>query len=224
MIEVSGICKSYRKREILSGISFRAQPGSCVGIVGGNGCGKTTLLSILAGTLKPDQGSVLYDGEEAVGRPRLFEKKVAYVPQENPIMDELSVKDNLRLWYKGEKGRLKEDLEHGVANTLGIHEFLNMPAGKLSGGQKKRLSLACALSNHASVLIMDEPGAALDLICKEQIRKYLTEYRKTGGIVILTSHEMAELSLCSEMYVLNDKILKKIPVASTAEILIREFL
>ena len=75
---------------------------------------------------------------------------------------------------------------------------------------KKRLSIACALSNRAPVLIMDEPGAALDLECKEAIRQYLQDYRKKGGTVVLTSHEMEELSLCTRMYVLKNGNLTEI--------------
>ena len=86
MLEVTGIEKRYRGRTILKNVSFRANPGECIGIVGGNGCGKTTLLSILAGIRKPDRGSIRIDGQEALGRHRLLEEKIAYVPQENPLI------------------------------------------------------------------------------------------------------------------------------------------
>ena len=85
---------------------------------------------------------------------------------------------------------------------LGIREMQKKTVSTLSGGMKKRLSIACALSNHASILILDEPGAALDLECKADIREYLEKYRKNGGTILLTSHEMPELSLCTVMYVL----------------------
>ena len=97
---------------------------------------------------------------------------------------------------------MEEDLESGAAAMLGIGDMLKKPVSTLSGGMKKRLSIACALSNHASVLILDEPGAALDLECKADIRRYLEEYKKQGGTILLTSHELLELSLCTVMYVL----------------------
>ena len=97
MLEVTGIEKRYRGRTILKNVSFRANPGACIGIVGGNGCGKTTLLSILAGIRKPDRGSIRIDGQEALGRHRLLEEKIAYVPQENPLIPELTAFDNYRL-------------------------------------------------------------------------------------------------------------------------------
>lgn len=216
MLEVSGIYKKFKKRQILNGVSFTAEPGSCVGIAGGNGCGKTTLLSILAGINRPDQGSIRFDGQEAVGKRSVFEKKAAYVPQENPLIPELTARDNFALWYKGDKKRMEKDLEEGVAKVLGVSEFLSIPAGKLSGGQKKRLSIASALSNQASVLIMDEPGAALDLRAKEEIIHYIRTFVRKGGIVILTSHEMPELRVCSQLYILKQGVLR--PVKKEGEI------
>ena len=89
MLELSGICKSYHRQNILDGVELTVRPGECVGIVGYNGCGKTTLLSIIAGALKADKGSILFNGRQAVGHPRVFAEEAAYVPQENPLMEEL---------------------------------------------------------------------------------------------------------------------------------------
>lgn len=223
MLEVKEIYKSYRKKQILNGVSLQAGPGDCIGIAGGNGCGKTTLLSILAGVNKPDRGVICFDGEDALGKRRLFEEKAAYVPQENPIIPELSARDNFKLWYKGNQKRMEMDLKEGVANALGLPEFLDTPAGKLSGGQKKRLSIASALSNHASLLIMDEPGAALDLAAKEEILSYLRNYLAQGGTIVLTSHEMGELSLCNRLYIMKRGALSAVPIGLEPEELIARF-
>ena len=173
MLEVTGIEKRYRGRTILKNVSFRANPGACIGIVGGNGCGKTTLLSILAGIRKPDRGSIRIDGQEALGRHRLLEEKIAYVPQENPLIPELTAFDNYRLWFRGKRREMERDLECGVGRVLGVDRFLKTQAGRLSGGEKKRLSIAAALSGREDILILDEPGAALDLEAKEQILTYI---------------------------------------------------
>lgn len=223
MLEVSGICKSYKKNKVLTGVSFHAEPGDCIGIVGGNGCGKTTLLSILAGVLRADAGSVRYEGEEILGNVKKCGKYMAYVPQENPLMEELSVRDNLRLWYQGDKKAMEEDLEHGVCAMLGIPAMLSMTAGKLSGGMKKRLSIAMALSNRGKVLILDEPGAALDIECKEDIRQYLGEHISQGGIVLLASHELEELSVCNRMYLLKNGTLKEISTGLSGRELVEKF-
>ena len=113
MLEVSGICKSYGKHRILNGVSFSAGPGQCVGIVGTNGCGKTTLLSILAGALRADSGSIRINGTEILGRSGAAADLTAYVPQENPLIGELSVKDNLLLWHRGSRKEMEKDLTEG---------------------------------------------------------------------------------------------------------------
>lgn len=202
MLEVSRVEKAYGRQRVLEQISFTAEPGECIGIAGGNGCGKTTLLSILAGALKPDRGSIRYHGQEALRTPGVFAGEAAYVPQENPLIAELTVRDNLSLWYRGGRKAMLLDLKDGPAAMLGIPAMLDKQVSRLSGGMKKRLSIACALSNHAGTLILDEPGAALDMECKADIRNYLEGYREGGGTVLLASHEAAELALCTRLYVL----------------------
>lgn len=223
MIEVTDVWKRYKQKSVLEGVAFSAAPGECVGIAGSNGCGKTTLFSVLSGTVKADKGSMKYEGQEILGSRRILSECIAYVPQENPLMEELTAKDNLRLYYRGDKKKLEADLDHGTAAMLGIGDFLGTAVSRLSGGMKKRLSIACALSNHAPILIMDEPGAALDLICKEDIRNYLTKYMAAGGTVLLSSHELEELSLCNKMYVLNHGKLDQAPIGMSAKELVSRF-
>ena len=223
MLKAQGIGKSYGGHTILNNVSLQADAGQCIGIVGVNGCGKTTLLSILAGALKADRGKVMLQGKEATGDPSVFASLAAYVPQENPLMEELTVRDNLFLWYRGSRQEMERDLEEGPAAMLGIPAMLKKRAAHLSGGMKKRLSIACALSNHAPLLILDEPGAALDLECKEEIRCYLGEYVKKGGTVLLASHEMEELSLCSHFYALRQAELVPIASGRSARELIGQF-
>ncbi len=223
MLKAQGIGKSYGGHTILNNVSLQADAGQCIGIVGVNGCGKTTLLSILAGALKADRGKVMLQGKEATGDPSVFASLAAYVPQENPLMEELTVRDNLFLWYRGSRQEMERDLEEGPAAMLGIPAMLKKRAAHLSGGMKKRLSIACALSNHAPLLILDEPGAALDLECKEEIRCYLGEYVKKGGTVLLASHEMEELSLCSHFYALRQAELVPIASGLSARELIGQF-
>jgi len=172
MLVAKDIYKCYHRRDILKGVDLMAKPGECVGVIGSNGCGKTTLLSILAGTVRADRGQIQAGGHDIRRNPKDYARSVAYVPQENPLIEELTVKDNMLLWYKGSRKRMKQDLEEGAAGILGIGPMLGRRVDQLSGGMKKRLSIACALSNHAPVLILDEPGAALDMECKADIRRY----------------------------------------------------
>lgn len=203
MIEIENLTSAYGKKKVLHGVSLYAERGECIGIVGPNGCGKSTLLSVMAGVLKPSSGKLFYYGKNALKNRVVFQKMTGYVPQENPLMPELSVYDNLRLWYP-DKTELAKELEDGFLQILGIPAFLKMPVSKLSGGMKKRVSIGIALSGLPPVLILDEPSAALDLVCKEDIRRYLQIYLERKGTVVITTHEESELSLCSSLYVMKD--------------------
>ncbi|HKM04212.1 MAG TPA: ABC transporter ATP-binding protein [Lachnospiraceae bacterium] len=210
MIELENIEFSYRKKMVLNQLSMEIVPGDFVAIAGSNGCGKSTLLAILSGALKPDYGSIRYYHQDALNDHRLFSKYIGYVPQENPLIPELSVKDNLKLWFQGTKMEFNEELNHGFLHLLDIESYLNTPIRKLSGGMKKRVSIGCALSNHPPILVMDEPSAALDLLCKNDIHNYLSMYLKNGGTVIVTTHEESELDLCNKLFVLKDGKLTQI--------------
>ena len=203
MIEIENLTSAYGKKKVLQGISLNAERGECIGIVGPNGCGKSTLLSVMAGVLKPLSGRLYYYGKNALENRVVFQKMTGYVPQENPLMPELSVYDNLRLWYP-DKEELAKELEEGFLQILGIPSFLKVPVSKLSGGMKKRVSIGIALSGMPPVLILDEPSAALDLVCKEDIRRYLQIYLERKGTVVITTHEESELSLCGSLYVMKD--------------------
>lgn len=139
----------------------------------------------------------------------VIRKMTGYVPQENPLIPELTVYDNLRLWYP-DSGRLKQELEEGFLHLLGVREFVTKQVSKLSGGMKKRVSIGIAMSGMPPVLLMDEPSAALDLICKEDIRNYLEVYLQRKGTVVITTHEESELELCHRLYVMKDGKLQQI--------------
>lgn len=204
-IEVSGIKKAYRRKKVLKGVSFSAQAGSCIGILGSNGSGKSTLLSVLAGVRRADGGSFLCDGTDFLRRPGVIPKVLGYVPQGDPLMEELDAWDNLRMWY--DKKTLQNSLAGGALRLLGVGEFLKTPVHRMSGGMKKRLSIGCAVVSNPGILLLDEPSAALDPVCKENIRAYLEAYKKEGGILLMVTHDAQDLELCDECYILKDGVL-----------------
>ncbi len=210
MIKISSVCKKYGKHTILDNISINIHPGECVGIIGANGSGKTTLLSIIAGFLKPESGSITINDKNLSFSSDVLRGYISYVPQENPLMEELSALDNLRLWYTGASLNLEEELDHGILKMLGISDFLNKRVSRLSGGMKKRLSIGIALADNPSLLIMDEPSAALDLECKKLIRDYIKNFTRNGGSVLLVSHDEPELSICDKLFLLKDSLLTEI--------------
>ena len=146
MIEVKHISKHYGKKQILKDISFQVNKGERVVIVGKNGSGKTTLLRIMSGLIKPDIGEIMYCGTAIKENRKLFKKYCGYVPQENPLIEELSVKDNLRLWSKD-----KETCQN-IIERFQLQDILKMQVMKLSGGMKRRLSIACSLLSNPEIL------------------------------------------------------------------------
>lgn len=218
-IEIKGIQKKYGSRQVLGSISFSATAGKCIGILGANGCGKSTLLSILAGVQPADKGEFLYDGNNLFKYPRQRSQLVGYVPQGTPLIEELTASDNLFLWY--DKSTMQKELDGGVLQMLGIGEFLKTPVSKMSGGMKKRLSIGCAVCNRPPILLLDEPMAALDIACKQKIFEYLQKHKSDGGIVLLATHDMLELDLCDEWYIIKNGALTPFNYTGDIESLVK---
>ncbi len=206
-ITIKNITKKYGKHEVLKNITLSAESGSCIGILGVNGSGKSTLLSILAGVQERDSGEFLFNGEDLFKNRKKRNTLVGYVPQGTPLIEELSAWDNLLLWY--DRRELKRELETGVLKMLGVDEFLKVPVRKMSGGMKKRLSIGCAMAENPPILLLDEPTASLDLACKRDISAYLVQYKKAGGILLLTTHDAMELRLCDRIYIMINGVLQE---------------
>lgn len=224
--EAVDITAGYGKKIILQNLSLALERGGCKFVIGANGCGKSTLFSVMAGIKKAVSGQLIFHGEtdgkagthssegERAGAGRgalsvntMKEKRlgdlIGYVPQENPLFPELTVRDNLILWYGG-KAALQREMEGGVVEKLGLLEVLKKQTDTLSGGMKRRACIACAMAGNPPILLMDEPGAALDIECKEILYAWLKEYRAAGGTVLLSSHEKAEWEMGDKVYLLRD--------------------
>lgn len=201
-VQIKNISKRYGKKSVLQDVNLTASGGQCIGILGSNGSGKSTLLAILAGVLRGDGGSFLCDGTDLFSDPAARRALVGYVPQGTPLLEELSARDNLLLWY--DRQTMEQELSDGILKILGIDEFLKVPVGKMSGGMKKRLSIGCAMAGRPPILLLDEPTAALDLACKEDIARYLGQYKASGGLLLLTTHDVLELQLCDAWYILKN--------------------
>lgn len=210
MLEAIGIKASYKEKgwkrnekQVLKNINFTAERGQCIGLIGANGVGKSTLLSILAGIRKPDGGQLFLDGKDLLlnENKKQLREISGYVPQENPLMEELTIYDNLELWYTDQK-RLQKELQEGILTEFGFDEYLKVPVNKLSGGLKKRVSIACALADNPEVLIMDEPTAALDMVCKQDIMDYIEKCKRNNKIIIFSTHDKTELKICDKLYLL----------------------
>ncbi len=211
MIEIKAVRKKYKQHIVLDDICFTASSGDCVGILGENGCGKSTLLSILAGALSPDRGEFLYQGRDLFASKKLLSETVGYVPQEDPFIEGLSVLDNLSLWYPESPKALEQRLQEGSLAMFDLYGIRKQKVEKLSGGMKKRLSIACAISGDPKICILDEPTAALDLACKEAIRHWMFSYCQKGGILLFSSHEEEDFSLFTHPYYMEHGVLSLLP-------------
>lgn len=200
-VDITNLTGGYGRKRIINGLSLQVVRGECAAVVGPNGCGKSTMLSIMAGTMKPAGGSIYYFGYDALAGKGVFRRMIGYVPQENPLIPELNVYDNLRLWYP-DKQTLEKELEEGFLHVLGIADFMKMRADRLSVGMQKRVNIGIALAGMPPVLLLDEPGAALDLIGKEEIGRYLSLYLQKKGTIVIATHEEQELALCDHVYVM----------------------
>ena len=206
-IDIVGLKKRYGKRDILKGVTLNIEFGSCIGILGGNGSGKTTILSILAGITDADEGEFICEDYDLLKDDKRRRFLVGIIPQCNPLIEELSGKDNLLLWH--DRKYLNMSAKEGIIKELGITKFINKRVSTLSEGMKKRLSIACAVKKHSKILLMDEPGAALDIVAKEIIHEYIKKFTDMGGIVILVTHDEGELNLCDRHYILKDGVLNE---------------
>lgn len=225
-INIQNICKSFRKKNILNDISLTLKTGECVGIIGMNGSGKTTLLNIICGEGSHFNGNVtINDSDTSLLKDKsLLSKTIGYIPQENPLIDDLSAYDNLRLWYCDSPLDMNKELEDGVLKSLGINEFLKVKVKNLSGGMKKRLSIGIALAQKPTFLILDEPAAALDLVAKNIIHTYLASFKESGGGICIATHDEEELDLCDKIYVLKNKSLHEIDKNIRGNLLINEIM
>lgn len=191
MLQIDGLCKSYHGRVVLQPVHFCLPDGFCLGITGGNGAGKSTLLRLIAQTEKPDGGRVLYHGKPVFGKRDFLRRYVGYVPQHTDLMEDLTVAQQLRLWQSA--CGLSGDLPEQIMALLDIAPMLNNRIHTLSGGMKRRVSIAMALLNNPKILILDEPTNGLDAGYRDVFLCYLEEHLQNGGSILFCSHDPAEL-------------------------------
>ena len=135
MFSVSSVSKSYGKNKVLTDVSLSVSPGECIALLGINGSGKSTLLGILSRNIKPDSGCFGFD----------CQANAALLPQDNPLIPELTAIDNIRLWHPGSRKTVMNSHNMSICQSLGVDSFLDKRVSKLSGGMKKRLSLAITM-------------------------------------------------------------------------------
>ena len=192
MIELKGVRKSYGANEVLKGIDLGIDEQDYLVILGASGSGKSTLLNILSGLEKPDQGEVLYDGENiaSLSESKLtkFRKDhIAFIFQQYYLLQELTVEQNVKMG-----AYLAKNQDYlPIIEAMGLKEKIHQYPSELSGGEQQRVAIARALAKKPKVLFLDEPTGALDEATGRQILSYITQMKKELGftLVMVTHNE-----------------------------------
>ena len=192
MIELKGVRKSYGANEVLKGIDLRIEKQDYLVILGASGSGKSTLLNILSGLEKPDQGDVLYNGENiaSLSESKLtkFRKDhIAFIFQQYYLLQELTVEQNVKMGAH----LAKNQVYLSIIEAMGLKEKLHQYPSELSGGEQQRVAIARALAKKPKVLFLDEPTGALDEATGRQILSYIAQMKKELGftLVMVTHNE-----------------------------------
>jgi len=213
-IEIKNLNKEYNNILAVKNINFTINKGSIVGLLGPNGCGKTTTIGMMLGLIKPTSGTVFINGqniENENNRTKILEK-VNFISPYVELPKKLTVEENLKVYGKLYGVNNLQDKISDLMKQLNLFEFKKRKTGELSSGQKNRVSLAKALINEPEILFLDEPTASLDPDVGDYIRTYIESFAsKKGTTILLASHNMNEVErLCNEVMMMkNGKIIDK---------------
>ena len=213
-IEIKNLNKRYNNIEAVKNINFTINKGSIVGLLGPNGCGKTTTIGMMLGLIKPSSGTVFINGqniESEKNRTKILEK-MNFISPYVELPKKLTVEENLKVYGKMYGAKNLKDKISDLIKQLNLSEFKTRKTGELSSGQKNRVSLAKALINDPEILLLDEPTASLDPDVGDYIRTYIESFAsKKGATILLASHNMNEVErLCNEVMMMkNGEIIDK---------------
>ena len=206
---VESLSKNYFKKEAVKEISFTINENEILGLLGPNGCGKTTTIAMMLGLLKPSNGRVVIHGLDIEKNRISLLHKMNFISPYIELPKKLSVKENLIVYGKLYGVKFISDRIKYLSEKLRLEEFINKKTGELSSGQKNRASLAKSLINDPKVLLLDEPTASLDPEIGDFIRSFLEDYKKEKKIsILLASHNMNEVTrLCKSILMMKDGII-----------------
>ena len=213
IIEIKNVCKSFSGKDVLKDINLDINQGEFLTLLGPSGCGKTTLLRMIAGFLKPDEGSILLDGKDLEGTSP-YERPLNTVFQRYALFPHLDVYDNIAFGLKLKKVP-QEEIDKRVRRVLklvAMSDYEDRDVETLSGGQQQRIAIARAIVNQPKVLLLDEPLAALDLKMRKDMQIELKEMHKQLGITfIYVTHDQEEaLTLSDTVVVMNEGRIQQI--------------
>jgi lipopolysaccharide export system ATP-binding protein len=210
ILKVEGLAKSFGRRRVVDGVSFFVEPGEIVGLLGPNGAGKTTCFRMTCGLVQPDKGRVFLNDVNVTQWPmhrRAKEQGMGYLPQQSSVFGKLSAQQNLiammellGMGRRERKVRCEELLEQ-----FKITHIRKSKAGKLSGGERRRLEIARCLVSNPKIIMLDEPFAGIDPVTVQNIQVVISELRETGISILITDHAAREiLQITDRTYVISE--------------------
>ena len=207
MLQIANLRKSYDNVVALRDVDLEVLPGQIVALLGPNGAGKTSLVSIVAGLRKADAGSVTVDGLDALGRSPEVRRRIGLAPQDTGIYPVVSVRRNLILFGElaGLRGRDLRTRIDEVARALDITDLLDRQAGKLSGGQKRRVHTAIALLHRPRLLLLDEATTGADVETRGHILELVRALAADGSAVLYSTHYLTEVESLGSSVVILDR-------------------
>jgi lipopolysaccharide export system ATP-binding protein len=207
-LNIQSIGKCFKKRWVVKNVSMMLYPGEIVGLLGANGAGKTTAFKMVAGLISPSCGDV-YLYEKSLNKLELWQRinlGIGYLPQDSTLFRSLSTLENLILAIEGSGNG--EDIKQRCIQMLlrfGLEHVQHIPAGMLSGGERRRLELARALILSPKFLLLDEPFAGVDPIHVEELSAFIRTLAQEGMGIFITDHNVRDtLSICQRIYILHE--------------------
>ena len=208
IITIDNVCKNYKAKKALDNVSLSIKQGELFGLLGVNGAGKTTLIKILCGLTRKTSGTITINNFNLDKEIDKIKEIIDISPQETSVANNLTVKENLE-FFANIYNNNNDDTINEIVDIFGLNEVLNQRAKTLSGGYKRRLSIAIALISKPKILFLDEPTLGLDVFARRELWNIIKKLQKNITI-ILTSHYLEEIeNLCDRVAILsNGKLLK----------------
>ena len=211
-IEINNLNKQYRNALAVKNINFKINKGAIIGLLGPNGCGKSTTIGMMLGLIKPTSGTVVINGQNIENNRTSLLEKMNFISPYVELPKKLTVEENLKVYGRLYGVKNLKDKIYNLMNKLNLTQFITRKTGELSSGQKNRVSLAKALINDPEILLLDEPTASLDPDVGDYIRKIIEDFAANKGTtILLASHNMNEVErLCDEVMMMkNGEIIDK---------------